>query len=170
MSQEMPVRIANDLKPCDLVSEMAGSLRVGDAVLQLFDDLGFAKSDFVIQEEPHSILACQLGLLGGLLRVQCRSTDEDRLYSTGRGSTWMAAILGDLDDGHFARARRRQAMSASVPSSRVAILRERQQHGHDDFADTAPDVRLPFVHGAESGPVWSERPRKLAIQAGLGGF
>lgn len=168
------MRIDQDLKPSDLVFQSTASARVGEAVLQLFDDLGFATSDFVIEDEPHSDLARQLGLLGGLLRVQCRSTNEDRLYSTGRGSTWMAAILGDLDDGHFARALRREATAVSVATSRRSTLREQQQHGHDDFADTAPDVRLPSFQNADKGPAWGEvtplRRRTLAMQAGLGGF
>ena len=152
--------------------QIVNSQSVAGAVLQLFDDLGFDQTDFVIQHEPHSALARDLGLLGGLLRVQCRSTNEDRLYSTGRGSTWMASVLGDIADGHFTRALRRDA-SGFKPPSRPAAMRERQQHGHDEFADTTPDVRLPSVPAVDTS-VWGQvalfRPRTLAMQAGLGGF
>ena len=166
------MRTDEAVQPRDLAAPASTSRRVGDAVLSLFDDLGFEISDFQIEDEPHSALARDLGLLGGLLRVQCRSTNEDRLYSTGRGSTWMASILGDLDDGHFARARRR---ASAVPADKRQVhSREPQQHAHDDFADTAPDVRLASIPGAETDSRWGQvvpfRARTLSMQAGLGGF
>ncbi len=163
------MRTDDVVQPDDLAFPSAAPRRVGDAVLCLFHDLGFEIADFQVEDEPHSALARELGLLGGLLRVQCRSTNEDRLYSTGRGSTWMASILGDLDDGHFARARRRVATADHhrVPS------REPQQHAHVGFADTVPDVRLASNHDAEpgsrSGQVVPFGPRTYSMQAGLGG-
>lgn len=166
------MRTDDVLQPDDLAISSATSRRVGDAVLSLFQDLGFETADFQIEDEPHSALARDLGLLGGLLRVQCRSTNEDRLYSTGRGSTWMASILGDLDDGHFARARRR-GTAADAPDTRRFDSCEPQQHAHDDFADTAPGVRIAS-NRAETGSQWGQvvpfRPRTFSMQAGLGGF
>ena len=161
------------VQPGDVALPSATSRRIGDAVLNLLHDLGFEVCDFVIEDEPHSALARELGLLGGLLRVQCRSTNEDRLYSSGRGSTWMAAILSDLDDGHFARARRSDATSGAAHRGNAAA-RERQQHAHDDFADTSPDVRLASNPDAATNSRWGQvvpfRPRTFSMQPGLGGF
>lgn len=153
-----------DIQPGDLAHHLAAPARVGEAVLQLFDDFGFERSDFLVQDEPHSELARELGLLGGLLRVQCRSTSEDRLYSTGRGSTWMGSILGDLEDGHFARALRRDGRPGAS-TSRVAVRGEAQHHGHEDFADTTPHVRT-----RTAAQVIPFRPRSFALQAGFSRF
>ena len=170
------MRNGQEINPSDLVVHPAAAPRVGDAVLQLVDEMGYDPADFVVQHEPHSALARDLGLLGGLLRVQCRSTNEDRLYSTGRGSTWMASVLGDFDDGHFSRALRRGTSTAGAKSRTSDALREQQQQqlGYDDFVDTAPDVRLPSSSQEGATPGWGEvtafRPRTRAMQVGFGGF
>jgi len=67
---------------------------------------GFATADFRLEEESDSELAEALGGGGGVLKVRCRSTGEERLYSTGTGSGWLGAFLMDLARGHFADAAR----------------------------------------------------------------
>ena len=68
---------------------------------------GFAVDDFEVEEEESAPdFADLLGAIGGLLRVRCCSTGEERLYPTGSGSAWLGAFLLDLGGGHFARAAR----------------------------------------------------------------
>lgn len=67
---------------------------------------GFRLGDFAIEEESSPRLRDLLGAMGGLLRVRCWSTGEERMYSTGSGSGWLGAFLGDLSRGHFASAAR----------------------------------------------------------------
>ena len=67
---------------------------------------GFETEDFRVEEEADSELADELGGFGGLLKVRCRSTGEERLYSTGAGSGWLGAFVMDLGRGHFADAAR----------------------------------------------------------------
>ncbi len=65
---------------------------------------GFAVRDFELEEDSSGILGDLFGVVGGLLRVRCWSTGEERMYSIGSGSTWLGAFLMDLARGHFARA------------------------------------------------------------------
>jgi hypothetical protein len=65
---------------------------------------GLEVDDFAVQEESASGLAQSLGMNDGILKVRCRSTGEERLYSSGFGSAWFGAFLMDLDRGSFARA------------------------------------------------------------------
>jgi hypothetical protein len=67
---------------------------------------GFALDDFELDEDSAAVHADVVGLMGGLLRVKCWSTGEERVYPTGSGSAWMGAFLMDLGGGHFARAAR----------------------------------------------------------------
>ena len=67
---------------------------------------GFAVGDFELDEDDHSALSRLFGVLGGLLRVRCTSTGEERIYSTGSGSVWLGAFLMDLGRGAFAGAAR----------------------------------------------------------------
>ena len=137
MHTEHPITTA-ELKPT-----AATAPHVGLALLALLEDLGYAPADFDIVDEPHSALARELGLLGGLLQLTCRSTGEERLYSTGRGSAWMASVLGDLNAGCFGQARRDSGPS---PAQRSA------QHAAQEFADTTPDVRLQAYEADMSAP------------------
>jgi hypothetical protein len=74
---------------------------------------GFEIGDFELDEDTAPEHAELLGLMGGLLRVKCWSTGEERVYPTGSGSAWMGAFLMDLGGGHFARAARGGAGAAA---------------------------------------------------------
>ena len=78
---------------------------------------GLEVDDFAVQEESASGLAQSLGMNDGILKVRCRSTGEERLYSSGFGSAWFGAFLMDLGRGHFGRAGRR-AVAGLLPLSR----------------------------------------------------
>ena len=154
-----------DLSQADLVYREPPAPPVAPAALSLLVECGYDIADFVVDEEARSELALSLGLTGGLLRIQCRSTGEDRIYSTGRGSAWMASVLGDLDEGHFAGAvRSRRALSPS------------RQAARPEFADTVPDVRLPAFGSSPALPRrWgfsrsSNASAQVAVAAGLGSF
>jgi hypothetical protein len=73
---------------------------------------GFEVRDFDVREDDTESLFDVFGLVGGLLRVRCFSTGEERMYPTGSGSAWLGAFLMDLGRGHFASAAR-QAHSAA---------------------------------------------------------
>ena len=74
---------------------------------------GFETDDFRVEEEADSELADALGTAAGVLKVRCRSTGEERLYSTGTGSGWLGAFVMDLGRGHFADAAR---VGAATPA------------------------------------------------------
>jgi len=67
---------------------------------------GFEVDDFDLQEDEAPALSDMFGVMGGLLRVRCFSTGEERMYATGSGSTWLGSFLMDLGRGHFSRAAR----------------------------------------------------------------
>ena len=67
---------------------------------------GFAVRDFELDEDDQPAMSKLFGVLGGLLRVRCFSTGEERVYSTGSGSVWLGAFLMDLGRGAFAGAAR----------------------------------------------------------------
>lgn len=77
---------------------------------------GFEIEDFRLEEISASDLAQSLGVVGGLLSVRCRSTGEERLYSTGASSGWLGAFLMDLGKGCFADAARCRS-AAHLPMS-----------------------------------------------------
>ena len=64
---------------------------------------GFDLNDFHIIEDQESDLVHLLGLVGGVVTVRRISTGEERLYTTGPGSAWFAALLMDLEQGHFGK-------------------------------------------------------------------
>jgi hypothetical protein len=64
---------------------------------------GFDLDDFHIVEDQDSDLVHLLGLVGGVVTVRRISTGEERLYTTGPGSAWFAALLMDLEQGHFGK-------------------------------------------------------------------
>ncbi len=77
---------------------------------------GFELGDFEVEEETAGNGFAEIfGVVGGLLRVHCWSTGEERMYSTGAGSTWLGAFLMDLARGHFDRALRRTV--SALPAS-----------------------------------------------------
>jgi hypothetical protein len=84
----------------------ADSPRVTQALSGVLRAKGFAVDDFEVEEESAPDFGDLLGALGGLLRVRCFSTGEERLYPTGSGSAWLGAFLMDLGSGLFARAAR----------------------------------------------------------------
>ena len=67
---------------------------------------GFEVEDFEVEEDDGPAGADLLDEVGGLLRVRCWSTGEERVYRTGSGSAWLGAFLMDLGGGHFSRAAR----------------------------------------------------------------
>ena len=74
-----------------------------DALGSLLRSRGFDPADFEIDEDQDSDLVNLLGLVGGIVTVRRISTGEERLYTTGPGSAWFAALLMDLDQGHFGK-------------------------------------------------------------------
>ncbi|MEO6744698.1 MAG: hypothetical protein ABIS28_17205 [Caldimonas sp.] len=69
---------------------------------------GFALDDFRLHIDSASTWSQWFGVSGGLIKVRCRSTREERLYPLGSGSAWLGAFTTDLVGGHFASARRRR--------------------------------------------------------------
>ena len=67
---------------------------------------GFEVGDFEVEEDQGPAWSDLFDGIGGMLRVRCCSTGEERVYRTGSGSTWLGAFLMDLGGGHFARAAR----------------------------------------------------------------
>ena len=67
---------------------------------------GFEIEDFELEEDAAAAWPDLFGELGGLLRVRCCSTGEERVYPTGLGSAWLGAFLMDLGGGHFSQAAR----------------------------------------------------------------
>ncbi len=77
---------------------------------------GFAVGDFELEEDSSGGGASDLfGVVGGLLRVHCWSTGEERMYPIGSGSAWLGAFLMDMGRGHFARAVRVQRAATALP-------------------------------------------------------
>ena len=85
--------------------------RCAGALQAALHSRGLEVDDFALEEEWASGLAESLGLSDAMLKVRCRSTGEERLYSSGRGSVWLGAFLMDLDHGHFARGALRRSGS-----------------------------------------------------------
>ena len=67
---------------------------------------GFAASDFELAEGPAPFVSDVFADFGSWMRVRCRSTGEERLYTVGAGSAWLGAFLMDLGGGHFSGAAR----------------------------------------------------------------
>ena len=65
---------------------------------------GFEIADFEVEEDERPAWSDLFDGIGGVLRVRCCSTGEERVYPTGSGSAWLGAFLMDLGGGHFARA------------------------------------------------------------------
>lgn len=162
------MRIDVDLSQSDLMyREETAAPRVAHAAYSLLDECGFDVTDFEIEEETQSDLARLLGLAGGLMRVKCESTGEDRVYSTGMGSAWMASVLADLDDGHFHGAVLRSGDSGAA-RRHSALARRAGTPLQADFSETAPDVRLPEFGG---GYAWNADHRGTTfVASGLGAF
>ncbi|HWK83281.1 MAG TPA: hypothetical protein VNS61_06045 [Caldimonas sp.] len=83
--------------------------RASQALSGVLRARGFAIGDFEFAEDEEPAMSDLFGVIGGLLRVKCCSTGEERMYPTGSGSAWLGAFLMDLGGGHFARAVRDSA-------------------------------------------------------------
>jgi hypothetical protein len=70
-----------------------------EALYGLLRSWGHDARDFEVDEDTDSELGRLFGLTGGVLTVRRRSTGEERLYATGMGSAWFAAVLMDLSRG-----------------------------------------------------------------------
>lgn len=71
------------------------------ALRHMLQSRGLDVRDFDIEEDGRSGISQLLGLAGGILTLRRRSTGEIRVYASGPGSTWFAAIVSDLDRGYF---------------------------------------------------------------------
>ena len=78
--------------------------RVSHALSGVLRAKGFEIEDFELEEDATPTWSDEM--FGGLLRVRCWSTGEERVYPTGSGSAWLGAFLMDLGGGHFAQAAR----------------------------------------------------------------
>ena len=67
---------------------------------------GFEVADFEVEEDEAPAWSDLFDGIGGVLRVRCCSTGEERVYPTGSSSAWLGAFLMDLGGGHFSRAAR----------------------------------------------------------------
>jgi len=89
---------------------MGHAANVPSSILQALTGVlaskGFEVRDFEVREDDATALSDLFGIMGGLLRIRCFSTGEERMYPTGSGSAWLGAFLMDLGRGHFARAAR----------------------------------------------------------------
>ncbi len=89
---------------------MGHTANVPSSILQALTGVltskGFEVRDFDVREDDATALSDLFGVMGGLLRIRCFSTGEERMYPTGSGSAWLGAFLMDLGRGHFARAAR----------------------------------------------------------------
>ena len=79
---------------------------VSHALSGVLRSKGFEVGDFELEEEQGPAWSELLDGIGGVLRVRCWSTGEERVYRTGSGSAWLGAFLMDLGGGHFSRAAR----------------------------------------------------------------
>ncbi|MEO5881443.1 MAG: hypothetical protein ABIQ06_03430 [Caldimonas sp.] len=79
---------------------------VSHALSGVLRSKGFEVEDFEVEEDQGSAWSDLFDGIGGVLRVRCWSTGEERVYPTGSGSAWLGAFLMDLGGGHFARATR----------------------------------------------------------------
>ena len=84
---------------------------------------GFELDDFRLCIDNASAGSQSLGMPGGLIKVRCRSTREERLYPIG--SAWLGAFTTDLVGGHFAQARtRREPAPRAVQQPLLHRVRE----------------------------------------------
>ena len=112
------VRKSNSTTECNAMARLSSlsSPATAVALSGVLQSKGFSVVDFELEEDSSSGLGDLFGVVGGLLRVRCWSTGEERMYSIGSGSTWLGAFLVDLARGHFARALRVQGSGSAVPA------------------------------------------------------
>ncbi len=72
-----------------------------EALHALLSACGHDADDFEIEEDTDSCLL--FGLTGGVLVLRRRSSGEERLYATGAGSAWFAAVMMDVSRGLLGR-------------------------------------------------------------------
>ena len=75
-----------------------------DALSGVLRAKGFEVADFEVEEDEAPAWSDLFDGIGGVLRVRCCSTGEERVYPTGSSSAWLGAFLMDLGGGHFSRA------------------------------------------------------------------
>ncbi|MEO7009608.1 MAG: hypothetical protein ABI156_10705 [Caldimonas sp.] len=80
--------------------------RAAEALHATLGSRGFDPDDFKVEESAAPEFAQWLGVVGGILKVRCISTGDERIYSIDAGSAWLGAFLMDLGQGHFAAATR----------------------------------------------------------------
>ena len=109
--------------PLNVMARIASlsAARTTHALSGVLVSKGYEVGDFEVDEETGSDLSEVFGLAGGLMKVRCCSTGEERMYSTGLGSAWLGAFLSDLGSGHFAGAARQRT------SAGESLLRERYE-------------------------------------------
>ena len=108
------------------------------ALIGALQSRGFEAGDFELEEAASSELSDLLGARGGILRVRCWSTGEERSYTTGTGSAWFGAFLMDLGHGYFSHAAR-----ARAPSTR--------RRRHRCHASSTPEREAPSDASADQG-------------------
>jgi hypothetical protein len=75
-----------------------------EAFDRLVRSRGMNAGDFEIAEDISHELGDILGAAGRIVVVRRRSNGIERLYSSGPGSAWLGALVGDLDQGLFGQA------------------------------------------------------------------
>lgn len=103
--------------------------RSSQALTHVLDAKGFALDDFEFDEDSDADMSELFGIVGGLLRVRCGSTGEERMYSIGTSSTWLGAFLVDLDRGHFAGAARARTRRVDPLLLAASDLADRNRQG-----------------------------------------
>ncbi len=68
--------------------------------------MGWDASDFTIQVEPAPALSRLMGVQDRLVTVACRSSGQQRSYTAGPFSSWLAELLQDVEQGGFGLPRR----------------------------------------------------------------
>jgi hypothetical protein len=86
------------------IGEMTGE-QAQAAFRSFLSTLGHDARDFALEIDHESQLSDMLGLADRLLTVRRLSTGEERLYAAGPHTSWLAALLQDLEDGHFGAER-----------------------------------------------------------------
>lgn len=91
------------------------------ALLRMLEARGLDPRDFEIEEDTRSGISQLLGLAGGIVSLKRRSTGEIRVYATGPGSAWYAAICADFDRGYFRAATPPKAFTRRAAPSLSAL-------------------------------------------------
>ena len=104
--------------------------------------------------------------IGGMLRVRCCSTGEERVYPTGSGSAWLGAFLMDLGGGHFCARRARLVARDSSYGFGVRTPTDPDRHPGTVNASAPRRRRTLRRRFHEQGP--SQGPRRRGQGQGQG--